>query len=158
MTRRLERSQAGPFGKPCGERSESIRAGSWGDRQGRVFLIGAELMLFLYAILLPLALLGLSSMGSQPRAAALIQPLLLFLNAFGGFLVGLEFPLASHLYLKKRSVGQTAGILYATDLLGALVGSLVVAAALLPALGIIETCFLLAALKMLSLSLVIGLQ
>jgi len=48
----------------------------------------------------------------------------------------------------------TAGILYASDLLGAFLGSLLVSVILLPALGVLETCVLIVVLKLSSLLLV----
>jgi len=115
-------------------------------------LVWTDLGVLLYLTLLPLAMRWLSAAGIQAWSTILVQPLLLLLNALGGFLVGLEFPLASHLYLPGRGVGQTAGLLYAVDLLGALWGALLVSAAFLPALGIRDTCLALAALKVVSLS------
>jgi hypothetical protein len=50
--------------------------------------------------------------------------------------------------------GETAGIPYAADLVGACLGALAVSVALLPALGILETCAFLVVLKVGSLALV----
>jgi spermidine synthase len=54
----------------------------------------------------------------------------------------------------RASLGETAGILYASDLLGAFLGSLLVSIMLLPALGVLETCLLVVVLKLGSLVLV----
>lgn len=126
-----------------------------GVQRGRVLLVTADAAVLGYAVLLPLMLLGLSNLPMHPWSQNLIQLLLLLMNALGGFLVGLEFPVAAFLCLARRGVGRTAGLLYAADLAGAVLGSLAVAAALLPALGIPKTCLLLAALKFLSLALLL---
>ncbi|MCK4471222.1 MAG: hypothetical protein KAW49_05485, partial [Anaerolineae bacterium] len=44
-------------------------------------------------------------------------------------------------------VSATAGLLYAADLVGACSGALMVSLVLLPALGVVETCLLVVALK-----------
>ncbi len=54
----------------------------------------------------------------------------------------------------RASLSEAAGILYASDLLGAFLGALLVSAMLLPALGVLETCLLVAVLKLGSLVLV----
>jgi len=121
----------------------------------RPLLVRLELAVLLYVALLPLALMGLFASSDQPWVFAAVQPLLLILNALGGFLVGLEFPLANKMYLKRREgVTETAGVLYAADLLGAFVGSLGISVVLLPVLGVLETCLLLVALKLVSFALV----
>jgi spermidine synthase len=82
---------------------------------------------------------------------------LLLLNAGAGALVGLEFPLANALYVAPGArVGHAAGTLYAADLMGACLGAVVISVALLPALGILETCLLMVVLKAGSLALVVS--
>ncbi|MFH1621873.1 MAG: hypothetical protein ABIA97_01985 [Candidatus Omnitrophota bacterium] len=73
--------------------------------------------------------------------------------AISGFLVGSEFPLANSLY-KQENSPQTAGMLYALDLLGSWIGALIVSIALIPILGLIQTCIFLAVLKLSSLILI----
>lgn len=58
-----------------------------------------------------------------------------------GALTGYEFPLAGKILFS--SPGETAGSLYAADLLGASLGALVVSLFVIPALGIYYTCSLL---------------
>ena len=77
------------------------------------------------------------------------------MNALAGFLVGSQFPLANRMWLKGReTLRGTAGVLYACDLVGAFLGSIVVSVILIPVLGILETCLLAATLKLGSLLLV----
>ncbi len=52
-------------------------------------------------------------------------------------------------------VGKTADVLYASDLLGAWLGALLVSIMLIPFLGILQTCFFVVSLKLISLILVI---
>jgi len=136
MTRRVERIKEG---KPLLLRLEGAIAACW--------------------LLFPIVLAILYAQAGRPGVSAAVGPILLALNALAGFLVGTEFPLASKMYL-KTSVGEaagetaTAGILYASDLLGAFLGALLISVMLLPALGVLETCLLVVVLKLGSLLLV----
>jgi spermidine synthase len=77
----------------------------------------------------------LLGMGELPQ---LYFPLLCFA---GGFLVGFEFPLANRMHIVTSSgAGRSAGLLYASDLLGGFVGGLLGAVLLLPAMGLTGAC------------------
>jgi spermidine synthase len=130
MTRRVERIEKG---KSLLLRLEGAIAACW--------------------LLFPVVLAILYAQAGRPGVSAAIGPILLALNALAGFLVGMEFPLASKMYF-RASLSETAGILYASDLLGAVLGSLLVSVMLLPALGVLETCLLVAVLKLGSFLLV----
>ena len=65
------------------------------------------------------------------------------------FLVGSEFPIAGKLYMKE-SVEKTAGVLYASDLFGACLGAVLVTTILIPLLGLLNTCFLIGFLNLIS--------
>jgi spermidine synthase len=135
MTRRLDRV--------AGERSALVRL---------------ELALVLYWALMPVALSGLHAGAAHPLAATAVQGVLLFLNGLAGFLVGAQFPLANRMWLMNREDRRGgAGVLYACDLVGAFVGSVIVAVVLIPVLGIVNTCLLAAILKVGSLLLVVTL-
>jgi spermidine synthase len=115
-------------------------------------LVRLEAAIVVYLVAFPLALALLHARAPE---FAWVRMALLGLNAVAGLLVGLEFPLANALYLPTTSrAGETAGILYAADLVGACLGALAVSVALLPALGILETCAFLVVLKVGSLVLV----
>jgi spermidine synthase len=75
------------------------------------------------------------------------------LSIISGFLVGGEFPLANNLY-KSQRLTQTAGILYAVDLVGSWIGAISICIVLIPVMGIIQTCLFLAVIKLSSLLLV----
>jgi spermidine synthase len=130
MTRRMERIEEG---KPLLLRLEGAIVACW--------------------LLFPVALTILYAQAGRPGVSTAVGPILLTLNVLAGFLVGMEFPLASKMY-RRVSLSETAGILYASDLLGAFLGSLLVSVMFLPALGVLETCLLMGILKLGSLLLV----
>ena len=73
-----------------------------------------------------------------------------------GILIGLEFPLASKIYLgQKESVGETAGVLYGADLLGGWLAGILGGIILLPILGLFNSCIVMVSLKLSSLSLLL---
>jgi predicted membrane-bound spermidine synthase len=116
-----------------------------------------EAAVVVYLAAFPLALALMHAQAPVPAASAGVRVGLLVLNAGAGALVGLEFPLANALHLPPRAgVGETAGTLYAADLVGACLGAVAVSIALLPALGIVETCLFLVVLKAGSLALVVS--
>jgi spermidine synthase len=121
--------------------------------KGKSLLLRLEGAITVCWLLFPVVLAILYAQAGRPGVSAAVGPILLALNALTGFLVGMEFPLASKMYL-RASVSETAGILYASDLVGAFLGSLLVSVMLLPALGVLETCLLVAILKLGSLVLV----
>jgi spermidine synthase len=117
-------------------------------------LLMLELAFVLYWALLPIALITLYSGITRPLLFGSIQWILLFLNALAGFLVGSQFPLANQMWLKGRQDQEgTAGVLYASDLVGAFIGSIAVSVILIPLLGIVETCLVAAIVKLSSLLL-----
>lgn len=68
--------------------------------------------------------------------STIIFPFLIFIFGIAG---GMQFPLASRIVLgKKEEVGKVAGWLYGTDLIGGMVGALLVSAILIPILGIFK--------------------
>ncbi|HYR02899.1 MAG TPA: hypothetical protein VES58_06105, partial [Syntrophobacteria bacterium] len=65
-----------------------------------------------------------------------------------GFLGGTHFPLANRLLLAERTqVGRTAGALYAFDLVGSTLGSLLVGLVLIPVVGVVQSLVVLALLN-----------
>jgi len=78
--------------------------------------------------------------------------LLLFI--FCGILLGLEFPLANKIYLEDKGIaGESAGKLYAADLLGGWAAGILGSVVFLPLLGLLKTCLVIAMLKLSSLVL-----
>jgi spermidine synthase len=73
-----------------------------------------------------------------------------------GFLMGLEFPLASKIYLAdQNNIGATAGSLYSADLLGGWVAGILGGVVFLPILGLFNTCMVIVFIKLSSLLLLI---
>lgn len=74
------------------------------------------------------------------------------LNLITGFCVGLEFPLVSKIFANfLKEIGRPAGLLYAADLIGACLGSLLVGVILIPIIGIMFTGAVIILLKITSL-------
>jgi spermidine synthase len=71
-----------------------------------------------------------------------------------GLFAGIEFPLSNKIFF-RGSVANTAGILYSADLLGGWIGGIAGGLILLPVLGLLTGCLLLAALKLSSLILLL---
>ncbi|MGD2145282.1 MAG: fused MFS/spermidine synthase [Anaerolineae bacterium] len=119
-------------------------------------LVRLEAGVVLYLAGLPIALTLMNSLALG-RVSTVVPIALLALNAGAGALVGMQFPLANALYSPPGSrEGSTAGTLYAADLTGACLGAALVSTALLPALGMIQTCLSLVVLKVGSLALVMS--
>jgi spermidine synthase len=95
----------------------------------------------------------------SPAAIRLIFYILLVIS---GFFAGMQFPLSNAIYLRCKSpegfdktqpVGSTVGMLYGADLAGGWLGGIIGGLIVLPVLGLIQGCILLAALKATSLIL-----
>ena len=122
-----------------------------------------ESLILLYSMVLPMLLIFLHSSVLQSPISTPLQTILFILNMTNGFLVGLEFPLANKIYLsstatlgkEENRISYVAGTLYACDLLGAWMGALLASIILIPILGILTTCILVAMFKISSLILVI---
>ncbi len=120
-------------------------------RNGMRLFRGIELGIIGFSILLPLVFLAVSASGGGQSALALLRILFLVLSFMSGLLIGSQFPLANKLYLQRtESVSRTAGLLYASDLLGGWVGGTVGAVVLLPVLGLTGTCITVGLLKLAS--------
>lgn len=96
----------------------------------------------------PLILVAIYRWGGEASV-----PLLLLLNALGGFMVGIEFPLASKIYSERHKLSETAGIMYGMDLVGAFLGSVLYSVALLPSIGLVGSCWVVGLIKLGSLGL-----
>ena len=115
-------------------------------------LVGAEIANIAFWLTLPS---WLRAHGSGTPITS-VTPILLAMNALGGSLVGLQFPLCCQLYLSRHGeASRSAGVLYAADLVGACMGAVAVGITLLPALGTTGTCVFVATLKTCSLLLLL---
>ena len=110
-----------------------------------------ELAIIGFAIAFPLVFVALSTGPGNAGAFVFFKALFLTLSFISGFLTGSQFPLANKLYLKKsRSLSQTAGLLYAADLLGGWLREIVCAVVLLSVLGLTGTCITVGLVKLTS--------
>jgi spermidine synthase len=117
-------------------------------------LIGLESFIALFCLLVIFILYFLYSSGKEPVNLWTDKIGFLLMNLLSGFWVGLEFPLSSMIFAgSEEGVGRTAGILYASDLLGAWAGALLVGVIFIPVLGILLTCGGIILLKLSSLAL-----
>jgi spermidine synthase len=87
----------------------------------------------------------------KPAVSLLTYPVFLIMSFLSGAWIGLEFPLATKIYLgaseKVEMLGHTAGLLYGADLLGGFLGGLFGGILLLPILGLKQSCFMMAMIK-----------
>jgi spermidine synthase len=109
-----------------------------------------ELAIIGLAIGCPLMLLAVQK--SLVRPGLLLVRLLFLVASFaGGLLIGPQFPLANKIYRGKgTSLSKTAGLLYASDLLGGWFGGIIGSVVLLPVLGLVGTCITVGLLKLAS--------
>lgn len=105
-------------------------------------LLTIEAAIILYVLIFMLALFaGRSILGSFTFAV---------MAAVMGMLTGAEFPVSARLTF--TAPWDTAGSLYAADLLGGSLGALVVSLFLIPTVGIYNTCLILIVFKLLIVS------
>ena len=120
--------------------------------RSRADLVRIELLIVGFSLALPVVILLLAGLQSQALMAISSQVAFPGLALALAVLVGMEFPLASKLHLKKgkMGIGHTAGTLYSADLVGAFLGALMVSALLIPVLGLVNVCLLIGGLNLLS--------
>jgi spermidine synthase len=124
-------------------------------RKFSLTLAGVEILMTLFAALGMILLALFYSPGLGQRILTGMRFAFLLLSGITGYLVGLEFPLASSIFSSNgERAGRTAGILYGSDLFGAWAGSLLVGVLWVPVLGILQTCGVVIFLKLVSLSMI----
>jgi len=118
-------------------------------------LLKTEMGVVAYSLLIPPIVSLLSTRMTAAPNLLLVRGVMLVLNCVAGFLVGLEFPLASRVCLEEEEqVGGVGGALYATDLFGACVGSFLSSIWLIPLYGVRGACLVVAVTNVASLLLV----
>jgi len=121
-------------------------------RSPRLVRIEALIVAFCPSFLV--LLLSLGDLDVPQGLSFLPKLLMLGLSAAAGFMVGAEFSLCSRARLAEgRDLPRVAGAVYAWDLLGAVLGSLVLSVVLVPLAGVVAACLSLMALKGVSLAL-----
>ncbi|MFA5357113.1 MAG: hypothetical protein WC301_06940 [Candidatus Omnitrophota bacterium] len=110
-------------------------------------LIIFEVMMVIFSYLTAAAVSGLSA----PAA-----PLFIILFFISGLFIGLEFPLATGIYLKDEGrVGFASGLFYFSDLMGGWLAGMAGAAIFIPLLGLFNTCIVVICVKLSSLFLLV---
>lgn len=126
-------------------------------KKGYTLFLWTELSIILFSLLLPFVLSIPSHHLEKTSIYILLYATFLIMSFLCGILVGFQFPLATKIYLKthfgEERIGHTAGLLYGADLFGGFFGGLSGGVLLLPILGLKESCFLMAIVKMSSLTL-----
>jgi len=116
------------------------------------YFISIELAIICISALLPVVLVAVNEAWSSQGTLHVYKLLFLIISFICGMLVGSQFPLANKLYLASSSnLSRTAGLLYASDLLGGWLGGVIGAIVLLPILGLTGTCITVVMLKVASL-------
>ncbi len=110
-----------------------------------------ETALIIFSLILPLIFIMFSPYLGRPAGYLLLQIAFLVLSFISGALIGAEFPLANKIYLAPAKLSQTAGLLYGSDLFGGWIGGILGGVVLLPVLGLLGTCIVVAMLKLSSL-------
>lgn len=115
-----------------------------------------ELAIICFAVGLPFILFVVNLYSGSPGALLFFRILFLILSFISGLLIGSQFPLANKLYLKDSAgLSRTAGLLFASDLIGGWLGGIIGAIVLLPVLGLTGTCITVALIKIASFIIII---
>lgn len=116
-----------------------------------LLFLNTEIAIILFSILFPFVFLMPSQYLENRIVYLILYGAVLVMSFLSGMFTGIQFPLAVKIYLdnpsRKGKLGQTAGLLYGADLFGGFFGGLLVGVFLLPLLGLKETCFMMALIK-----------
>ncbi len=104
----------------------------------------------MYLFLTPVIFYSLRTASANPLVQNCIPLLFFILIALAGVLIGLIFPIANRIYLgNAQEASPSGGIMYAMDMGGACVGSLIAAVLTIPVFGITWTCVIFGVLSLL---------
>lgn len=125
-------------------------------RDSHLFL-EVEIFIILFSFLFPFVFSIPSQYLERPPLSFLVYAGFLVMSFLSGASIGLQYPLATKIYLgvasKEDALGRTAGLLYGADLLGGFLGGLFGGILLLPVLGLKQSCLMMAIIKTSSLVL-----
>jgi spermidine synthase len=120
-------------------------------KESRKVFIVLELIIGVFALLLGLILYISLTLQLSGGIYTGLKIVFLLTSFLAGIVVGVQFPLGNKLSLEKSGVlSKTAGLMYASDLLGGWLGGIAGAIILLPVLGLYNTFVFVALLKALS--------
>ena len=121
-------------------------------KRDALLFLKTEAALVLFSMILPFLFSVPSHHLEKPGVYLLLYAVFLTVSFISGVLIGVQFPLAARLYLNSPSrggtFGQAAGLLYGADLLGGFFGGLFGGVLFLPILGLKESCFTVAIIKL----------
>lgn len=120
-------------------------------KKDSLLFLKTEIGIIFFAILFPFLFLIPSHHLGNKTISFILYGAILIISFLSGMSIGLQFPLGNKIYLSSYTgegkLGETAGLLYAADLLGGFFGGLSGGILLLPILGLKETCLIMAMLK-----------
>jgi spermidine synthase len=126
-------------------------------REKPLIFLSLEGGIILFSLLLPFVFLIPSHHLEKTAVYCILYVVFFVMSFLAGTSIGLQFPLASKIYLslptRGQSVAKTAGLLYGADLLGGFFGGLFGGVLLLPILGLKGSCFMVGMIKASSLVL-----
>jgi spermidine synthase len=126
------------------------------ERDSLLFL-AMEACIVVFSLLLPVVFSLSSSYLESSSRSVLLYAVFLSVSFVSGILIGAQFPLAGKIYLRslsrEASLGPTAGLLYGADLFGGFFGGLFGGMLLLPVLGLVRACVIVAIIKLTSFTL-----
>lgn len=128
-------------------------------KRDSILFLRIEIGIILFSFLFPFVFYVPSQSLETPVVSFLVYGVFLVMSFLSGAWIGLQFPLATRIYLgtpeKGGTLGHTAGLLYGADLLGGFLGGLFGGILLLPILGLKQSCFTMATIKISSLVLLL---
>lgn len=114
--------------------------------------ISIEILIIIYIILIPIIFILFTPHINTITLYNIFRIIILFLSFFSGLLIGMQFPLANHIYLtKNKNLSKSAGLFYSSDLIGGWLGGIIGGIILLPILGLLGTGLFTFLLKLTSL-------
>jgi spermidine synthase len=120
-------------------------------KRDSLLFLKIEVVIIFFSFLFPFVFSISSQYLEKTATSLLVYTVFLIMSFSSGAWIGLQFPLATKIYLgtpaRGGTFGHVAGLLYGADLLGGFFGGLFGGVLLLPILGLKDSCFLMAIIK-----------